>query len=59
MKVFNTKVSPYSGTDFSELNFQARKLYNFIKGQTKRQPYIRSRFSATKRRFLSNYSGYI
>ncbi|MBP6962265.1 hypothetical protein KBB49_01880 [Candidatus Saccharibacteria bacterium] len=52
MKVAQVKTNPYSGSDYSELYPQARKLYNQIKGQTKRQPYVRSKYFDGQKVFI-------
>ena len=52
MKVVQVKASPYSGSDYSELYPKARKLYNQIKGQTKRQPYVRSKYFKNQKVFI-------
>jgi hypothetical protein len=52
MKVAQVKISAYSGSDYSELYPKARKLYNHIKGQTKRQPYVRSRYFDRQKVFI-------
>jgi hypothetical protein len=44
MKVHKVKATVYPGTDFSEVYPPARKLFNQIKAQTKRQPYIKAAY---------------
>jgi len=52
MKVHQVKTSPYAGTDFDEVHPPARKLYNQIKAQTKRQPYVRSSYFNKEKIFI-------
>jgi hypothetical protein len=44
MKVHKVKASTSPGTDYEEVYPPARRLYNQIKAQTKRQPYVRSAY---------------
>ena len=41
MKIHNVKSLPHPGSDYAEVYPPARKLYNQIKAQTKRNPYVR------------------
>ena len=52
MKVYTVKSSVYPGTDYDEVYPPARKLYNQIKAQTKRQPYIRSAYFKKEKVFI-------
>lgn len=52
MKVHPVRTSPYPGTDFSEVYPPARKLYNQIKGQTRRQPYVRAAYFSKDKVFI-------
>lgn len=52
MKIHSVKTAPFPGTDFSELYPPARKLYNQIKAQTKRQPYVRSAYFGKDKVFI-------
>ena len=52
MKVHSVKASVYPGTDYAELYPQARKLYNQIKAQTKRQPYVRAAYFKREKVFI-------
>lgn len=52
MKVFQVKTKSYAGSSYDELYPQARKLYNQIKGQTKRQPYVRSKYFTGQKVFI-------
>lgn len=52
MKIHSVKTSPYPGSDYSEVYPRARKLYNQIKAQTKRNPYIRSAYFRKDKVFI-------
>lgn len=52
MKAYYVRSNPYPGSDYSELHPQARKLFNMIKGQTKRQPYVRSAYFDKNKVFI-------
>lgn len=52
MKLHHVNVGVYSGTDFEEVYPHARKLFNKIKAQTKRQPYVRSTFFSRDKVFI-------
>ncbi|MGI9028251.1 MAG: hypothetical protein ACR2FM_05445 [Candidatus Saccharimonadales bacterium] len=48
MQVYKSKYSKIAGTSYQEVVSQARKEYNHIRKQTKRQPYVRSRYYKDK-----------
>lgn len=52
MSDYTTKIAAYSGTRYSEVYPLARRLYNRIKAQTKRQPYVRSLYFKHEKIFL-------
>ncbi|HEV2403529.1 MAG TPA: hypothetical protein VGS08_04990 [Candidatus Saccharimonadales bacterium] len=52
MKIYQATTDPHPGTDFEEVYPPARKLYNQIKAQTKRQPYIRSAYFGKEKIFI-------
>ena len=52
MKVYQVKQSTYPGTDYEELHRPSRRLYNQIKAQTKRQPYVRSQYFKKDKVFI-------
>ncbi len=52
MKVYQVKASVFPGTDYEEVYPLARKLYNKIKAQTKRQPYVRSAYFKREKVFI-------
>lgn len=52
MKVHSIDITPYPGTDFEEVYPSARKLFNQIKAQTKRQPYVRSAYFKKEKVFI-------
>jgi len=41
MKVYKTRISKLSGSDYKEVNKKAFGLYNEIRRKTKRRPYVR------------------
>lgn len=52
MKVHQVKTASYPGTDFEAVYPPARKLYNQIKAQTKRQPYVRAVYFKKEKVFI-------
>lgn len=52
MKVHQVKTAVFPGTDYEELYPRARTLYNKIKGQTRRQPYVRSNYFKKEKVFI-------
>lgn len=52
MKIHPIKASVFPGTDYEEVYPPARKLYNNIKTQTKRQPYVRSAYFKREKVFI-------
>ncbi len=52
MKVHQVKATVFSGSDYQEVYPPARRLYNKIKGQTKRQPYVRSAYFRKDKVFI-------
>lgn len=52
MKKHRVKIAAYPGTDYKEVYPPARKLYNRIKAQTKRQPYIRAAYFSKEKVFI-------
>lgn len=52
MKVHKVKTAVYPGTAYEEVYPPARKLYNQIKAQTKRQPYVRSAYFKKEKVFI-------
>ncbi len=52
MKVYKVKAITYPGTDYEEVYPPARKLYNQIKAQTKRHPYIKSSYFSKEKVFI-------
>ena len=55
MKAYHTKASLLSGTSASEVNKQARSYYNEIKSQTKRRPYVRSKYFDNQKVFIDYF----
>lgn len=53
MKVYQTKSAIISGSNFTEVNKRAHRLYLEIKKKTKRRPYIRSAYFKKEKVFLS------
>ena len=52
IKAHQVKTSASPGSDFKEVYPPARKLYNRIKAQTKRQPYVRSKYFRNDKVFI-------
>ena len=52
MKIYKTKATKLTGTDFHEVNQKAFGLYQQIKRKTKRRPYIRSTYFNKDKVFL-------
>lgn len=52
MKVYKTKARKYSGSDFHEVNRQARGLYSQIKKKSKRRGYLRSAYFSKEKIFI-------
>jgi hypothetical protein len=52
MKVHKVKATAFPGTDYEEVYPPARRLYNQIKAQTKRQPYVRSTYFKKEKVFI-------
>jgi hypothetical protein len=52
MKLHAVKTSAFPGTDYSELYPPARRPYNQIKAQTKRQSYVRSAYFKKNKVFI-------
>jgi len=52
MKVYKTKARKYSGSDFHEVNQQARGLYSQIKKKSKRRAYLRSAYFSKEKVFI-------
>jgi hypothetical protein len=55
MVEFHTKSKAFSGTTYSELAKKARTHYKKVTSNTKRRPYIRSKFFNKQRKFLELY----
>ena len=53
MKVYQTKSSKLSGSDFHEVRKQAEAIYARIRNRTKRRPYIRSVYFKKDKIFLA------
>ena len=52
MNIYTVKASKFSGTSYSEIERQARKLHNTIAKQTKRNAYIRSTYFKKNKIFI-------
>jgi len=52
MKAYRTKSKKLTGTKFSEVNKKASRVYDLIKKQTKRRPYIRSAYFKKDKIFI-------
>lgn len=52
MKVYKTRVSKLSGSDYKEVNKKAFGLYAEIKEKTKRRPYVRSAYFNKSKIFI-------
>lgn len=52
MKVYKTKISKLSGSDYKEVNKNAFGLYNEIRKKTKRRPYVRSAYFNKSKIFI-------
>lgn len=52
IKVHQVKSSPYPGTAYDEVYPPARRHFNQIKAQTKRQPYVRSIYFSKEKVFI-------
>ena len=52
MKVYKTKAIKLTGTDFHEVNKKASNVYDLIKKQTKRRPYVRSTYFKKDKVFI-------
>lgn len=52
MKIYQTKINPAAGTNYSEVYKKAFSLYKIIKKKTKRRPYIRSKYFKKDKIFL-------
>lgn len=55
MKSFKTKSEKLSGTNFKEVYKKAFRLYQVIKKESKRRPYVRSAFFQKEKIFLPLY----
>ncbi|MBI4600141.1 hypothetical protein HY732_04470 [Candidatus Uhrbacteria bacterium] len=53
MKIYQTKSIALGGSNFSEVNKKAHRIYSEIKKRTKRRPYIRSAYFKKEKIFLS------
>jgi len=53
MKIYQSKEGALSGSNFSEINKKAFRLYSEIKKRTKRRPYIRSAYFKKEKIFIS------
>ena len=52
MKVYKTRISKLSGSDYKEVNKKAFGLYNEIRRKTKRRPYVRSAYFNKSKIFI-------
>ncbi len=52
MKVYKTKISKLSGSDYKEVNKKAFGIYTEIKKKTKRRPYVRSAYFNKSKIFI-------
>lgn len=53
MKIYQSKYSQLSGTDYSEATKNARKEYIKVQKLTKRQPYVRSKYFSKDKVFIA------
>ena len=53
MKIYHTKIDPYAGTSYSEIERKARKDYQAIAKLSKRNVYVRSKYFNNEKIFLS------
>ena len=53
MKIYQSKEVALSGSNFSEINKKAFRLYSDIKKRTKRRPYVRSAYFKKEKIFIS------
>ncbi len=52
MKIYHSDKTKLKGTSYTEINKQARQIFNKIKNKTKRRPYIRSKYFKKEKIFL-------
>jgi hypothetical protein len=52
MKVYRAKIKPFSGTRYADIGYKAYRLYNQIKKESKRRPYVRSAYFKKEKVFL-------
>jgi len=52
MKVYKTRISKLSGSDYKEVNKKAFGLYNELRRKTKRRPYVRSAYFNKSKIFI-------
>lgn len=55
MKFYQTKVKKISGTDYSEVYHEARRIFKNVSAKTKRRPYIRSAYFKKDKVFLDYF----
>ena len=53
MLAYKTHKNKLSGTNFTEVNKKAVRIFRLIKSQSKRQPYIRSKYFRKEKVFLN------
>jgi hypothetical protein len=53
MKIYESKFGKLAGTSYSEIEREARRLYNDTARRTKRKPYIRSTYFNKEKIFLA------
>jgi hypothetical protein len=58
MKPYKTKIKQLSGTDFKEIRKKSTGFYNEIKRQTKKKPYVRSKYFKKEKIFLELFWGH-
>jgi len=59
MKPYKTKIKQLSGTDFKEIRKKSTGFYNEIKRQTKKKPYVRSKYFKKEKIFLELFWGHL
>jgi len=55
MKIYQTKIKKFPGTEFGEVHEYAVKTYKAIKSKTKRRPYVRSAYFKKEKVFLDYF----
>ncbi len=59
MNYYKTKRNKIAGTSYSEIEKKGRKVFNFVKAQTRRSPYIRSVYFRKDKIFIKLFWGHL